>query len=522
MNTIRIEHVNRVKWSLSVITLMSASCLAAAPTPPSDQVVLGKYLATAGDCQSCHTAKHGEPYAGGLMMHTPFGAISTPNITPDAATGIGDMTDEQFYRVMHEGIGRHGEYLYPVMPFPWYSSVSRDDVLAIKAYLFSLSPVQKPRPESNLHFPFNIRSSLAVWRAVFFKSETFQPNESQSAQVSRGDYLVNGLGHCGECHDSRLLAGTSKFQKPLQGGTIDNWYAPNITSDVTDGIGAWSSQQMVRFLKTGRTPNKGLAVGPMAEVIHSTSALTEDDLTSIAAYLKATPPKANVRPSDQAAALRGDLGQSAYLDNCASCHGLQGEGQPGVTPPLADNGAVLATGPQNVLQVMLGGLQARDSYGPMLAIGAGMTDRDVAEVANYVRQQWGNHAPPTATSKMVYDLRSKIDTPMTAGRLHGCAEVKPSMLARLIADPKQPLAVDLNSTDETNMAQHVAAIVKQVKADAPEVHGAELVDGLTAAYCKVVRNNAQLDWNQRALQLGHFSEMVYMQMHQDLPALAEN
>lgn len=522
MNTITNKSRKSVTWLLWGFALMSTPCLAAGPPVPADAVAVGKYLATVGDCVSCHTAKHGEPFAGGRMMNTPFGSISTPNITPDAATGIGDMTDEQFYRVMHEGIGRHGDYLYPVMPFPWYSSVSREDVLAIKTYLFSLKPVEKPRPESDLHFPFNIRSSLAVWRAVFFEPKTFQPDASQSTQVNRGEYLVNGLGHCGECHDSRLLAGTSKFQKPLQGGTIDNWYAPNITSDLSDGIGTWSNQQLVHFLKTGMTPNKGVAVGPMADVVHGTGALTEGDLTSIAAYLKATPPKANVRPPDRTADVRAELGQAAYLDNCASCHGLRGEGQPGMTPPLAYNGAVVSKGPQNVLQVILGGLQARDSYGPMLAIGAGMTDGDVAEVANYVRQQWGNHAPPTATSKMVLDMRPMIDTPMTAGRLHGCPEVKPSALARLIADPKQPLAANLNSTDETNMAQQVAAVIKRMKTESPDVHGAELVNGLTAAYCRVVRNNAQLDWNQRALQLGHFSDMVFMQIHQDLPALAEH
>ena len=201
------------------------------------------------------------------------------------------MTDDQFYRVMHEGIGRHGEYLYPVMPFPWYTTVTREDAMAIKAFLFAQPAVNQARPPNKLAFPFSVRKSMAVWREAFFKPGTFTPDPAASDEVNRGAYLVNGLAHCGECHNSRPVVGTSKFRGSLQGGVIDNWYAPNITSDVHTGIGAWSNAEIANYLKTGIAPGKGIAVGPMAETVHSLSKLTDADLLAIAAYLKTTPAK---------------------------------------------------------------------------------------------------------------------------------------------------------------------------------------------------------------------------------------
>ncbi len=497
-----------VAWAALIA---SATCLAATGAP-ADLIARGKYLAAAGDCAACHTATGGTPYAGGLSMNTPFGPISTPNITPDPTTGIGAWTDDQFYRAMHEGIGKQGEYLYPVMPFPWYTKVSRDDVMAIKAYLFSLPPVKQPRAASHLSFPFNIRESLLAWRKAFFAAGEYKSDPGQSAQVNRGGYLVEGLAHCGECHDSRLLAGDSKFQKPLQGGVIDSWYAPNITSDVHDGIGGWSNQQLVQFMKTGSTPGKGIAVGPMAETVHSLAQLTNDDLQAIAAYLKSTPAIGNGTRKGEPTEGPGAPGAQAYLTNCASCHGVEGQGLDKVVPPLAGNGAVLAKGPQNVIQVILGGLEARQGYAPMLAIGAGMDDHDVADVANYVRQNWGNAAPATASANMVYDLRGKTDTLMNAAPLQGCPAVTEPTLAKAIADPHRGIASRLGATTEDNMPKQVQAIVAKVKAAAPGVPQAQVVNGLTAAYCRVVREDAHLDANGKALQLGHFSQLVYLEL----------
>jgi mono/diheme cytochrome c family protein len=260
--------IRRLGIAVSVGLAAGFAATPARADAPSDLIAKGKYLATMGDCQACHTASGGTPFAGGLEMDTPFGKISTPNITPDKATGIGDYTDQQFIRVFHAGIRRDGAYLYPVMPFPWYAKVTDDDVLAIKAYLFSLPPVTAPRKPLQISFPFNIRTGLGVWDAAFLHEGVFKPDPSKSDEVNRGAYIVEGLEHCGECHDSRNMLGAGAVAKPLQGGEIDHWFAPNITSDVRTGIGRYSDDQLVSFLKTGTAPGVGTVVGPMAQTVH--------------------------------------------------------------------------------------------------------------------------------------------------------------------------------------------------------------------------------------------------------------
>ncbi len=199
--------------------VLAASCAAfgvgaaQAAVPDPGLIEHGKYLTNVGDCQACHTAPNGTPFAGGLYMNTPFGPISTPNITPDNDTGIGKITDDQFVRVFHQGIGMKGERLYPVMPFPWYTKVTRDDTLAIKAYLFSLQPVHAPRKPLKLVFPFNIRAALIGWDAVFLKTGVFKPDPTKSPEVNRGAYLVQGLEHCGECHNGNNMLGDTRWRK---------------------------------------------------------------------------------------------------------------------------------------------------------------------------------------------------------------------------------------------------------------------------------------------------------------------
>ena len=494
-----------------VMQLTAAPGARAADAQSADLVTRGAYLANAGDCIACHTAKGGKPLAGGLMMNTPFGAISTPNITPDKATGIGGWTDEQFYRAVHDGIGHKGEYLYPVMPFPWYSIVTRDDVMAIRAYLAAQPAVNQRRLPNQLSFPYSIREAVLAWRQVFFKPASFAPDPNQSAEVNRGAYLVNGLAHCGECHNSRPVAGTSKWRESLQGGVVDNWYAPNITSDMRDGIGAWSNADIATFLKTGTAPGKGVALGPMAETVHSLSHLTDADLLAMAAYLKTTPPKADTDVKRQLYAGKDARGGSTYLSYCASCHGADGQGLAGVIPPLNGNGSVTAKGPQNVINVVLGGLRAREHFAPMLAIGAGMSDEEVADVTNYVRQTWDNAAPPTAQPGMVAQLRAAIDTPMSVSAKSSCPKVAAPALAAAIGSDRGSIRSTLSGITEANMPQAAGQLVKRARAASPGIAPAELVNGLSAGYCNVVRADAALNPNQRALRLGHFSELVYME-----------
>jgi mono/diheme cytochrome c family protein len=507
MVTVRV-----LRTCLAAISMAIGTCAVMAAGTSTDVVARGKYLTAAGDCMACHTQQGGAAFAGGRYIDTPFGSIASPNITPDKATGIGNWSDAQFYRAMHDGIGHRGEYLYPVMPFPWYSSVTPQDVAAIRAYLQTVKPVSKARAPNHLHFPFNVREALLAWRVAFFKAATFEPNPAHSAEVNRGDYLVNGLAHCGECHNARPVAGTSAFRKPFQGGMVDNWFAPNISSDLRGGIGGWTNDQIATFLKTGAAPGKGVALGPMAETIHSLRVLSDADLHAIAAYLKTTPA---VAPSEQAAAGyqgAGALGGGAYLSHCASCHGVDGKGLAGVVPALVGNGAVNAQGPQNMIRVVLGGLAAKGEFAPMPAVGVAMSDADIAEVANYVRQLGGNEAPVTAEAETVAGLRAVTPTMLNSGPDAGCPEIGSPQVAHAIADARNGLQRDLAGVTDANMYVQTQRVVAKLRAAAPGVAMAELVNGLTAAYCPVVRQDAKLDVASRTLRLGQFSELVYMNL----------
>ena len=503
------------KWRTIVATsfvsfflcLSQSSRLLAAPD--ADLVKRGEYLMRAGDCVACHTAPGGKPLAGGLYMKTPFGEISTPNLTPDKATGIGSWNDDDFYRAIHEGIGQHGEYLYPVFPFPWYTKITREDALAIKAYLFSLPPENSPRKPLKLAFPFNIRAGLLTWRTLFFKAQTFTPDPAQSAEINRGAYLVEGLGHCGECHNRNNLLGASNWSGKLEGGEIEGWYAPNITSDGRQGVGSWTPDQIVTFLKSGAAPGKGVAVGPMLETINdSLRHLTDPDLHAMAAYLKSVAAKETTKPA--AAATPAVAGAQVYLSYCAACHQVDGKGVPGAIPPLAGNGALTAKGGENAVRVVLGGLPAAHGLAPMPALGQGMSDADIAAVINYARTAWGNTAAGDVGAGLVADLRSKTHTLLAANTPGGCPSIADASLAKGIADAG--VATQLKGVDAADMLDQIDAIVSKLKASAPGASDDDRVNALTAAYCPVVEADKTVAPNARAARLGNFSSLVYGQI----------
>ena len=493
------------------------AALSAAPVradQASDLVAKGKYLATMGDCEACHTAPNRTHFAGGLYMDTPFGKISTPNITPDKQTGIGNYTDDQFVRVFHAGINARGQYLYPVMPFPWYTKVKRDDVLAIKAYLFSLPPVAAPRKPLEISFPFTIRPALAIWDAMFVKGGVFKPDPTKSAEVNRGAYIVEGLEHCGECHDSRNMLGNGAVAKPLQGGEIDHWYAPNLTSDVRTGIGRYSDDQLFTFLKTGTAPGMGTVVGPMSQTQHdSLSKLDDGDIHAIVAYLKSTPSKAGFAPSVPQGMSQASLpGAQVYLNHCASCHQLDGKGVGNQIPSLVGNGVVKSGGPESVIRVVLGGVEAQGSYGPMPAVGVGMTDQEIADATNYVRAAWGNNAPATTGAGTVGNLRTKNQTYLSGTLPTGCPKVVQPDLVSVVNGPEvQSL---LKSTNAGNMLQNVNQLVAKTKAASPHAKQADIVNSLTIAYCPIVRDDSSLSKQAQLLQLNQFGERVYTQLSQ--------
>ena len=247
--------------------------LGAASASSQSLIERGEYLARAGDCVSCHTANGGAPFAGGLRLDTPFGYMLTPNITPDADTGIGRWSGNDFYRALHMGVNKRGQDIYPTMPYDFYTRVTRADVDAIYAYLRTVKPVRNAVDINHLDFPFNVRMAMGVWRELYFKEGTYQPDPTKSASWNRGGYLVEGLGHCSDCHSPRNLMGGIEKSKQFQGAVIDGWFALDLTDDISTGLGSWSAQELATYFKTGVAKDKTTTLGPMAEVIRNSLTL---------------------------------------------------------------------------------------------------------------------------------------------------------------------------------------------------------------------------------------------------------
>lgn len=504
---------NRLSFTAAAVMGSLLSLAAVARATADDSLIdKGRYLATAGDCVACHTAPGGKPFAGGLGMNTPFGVIYTPNLTPDKATGIGSWTDEQFYDALHNGKGHRGEYLYPVFPFPWYTKVAKEDVTAIRAYLGSLPAVDAPRKPLAFMFPFNIRTALLTWRTAFFKAETFKPDPAKSEQVNRGAYLVEGLGHCGECHNRHNVLGASNWSGKLKGGEIDGWYAPNITSEGKQGVGNWSEDEIVAFLRDGTAPGRGIVLGPMKQTIEdSLHYLTDADLHAIAAYLKSFTGQASYKPLDANQVVQASTGANAYLSNCSSCHGVDGKGIPNVIPGLADNGSVKAAGPQNVLRVIIGGLPAADGYAPMPAAGAELSDQEIADVANYVRSAFGNNAPANAEPGMVAKLRGTTNTIMSLSNANGCNPPQAETAIATAIDQAGLRAV-LAGVTQAEMLQQIDAVLPKIKASAPSASDDAVVNAMIEAYCPVVMADKEVPAGEKTQLIGSFGGLVYGQI----------
>ena len=367
----------------------------------------GEYLATAGDCVSCHTAPGGQPFAGGLKMKTPFGYLLSPNITPDAATGIGSWSKDDFFRALHDGINKKGQDLYPAMPFTSYTKVSREDIDAIYDYLRTVKPVNNAVKVNQLDFPFNIRSSMLVWRELFFTRGFFKPDPKQSDVWNRGAYLVEGLEHCSACHSPRNIMGAIKPSKEYTGALIDGWYALNLTSEPITGLGKWSAQDIASYLKTGKYPGKTTALGPMEEVVHnSTRHLTDADLLAMATYLKSLPANSSLMADGRKIDTNKAEGTRLYVDNCSGCHQSSGRGIKDVIPPLDGNPVIIAPDGANIIKVMIRGVNGRNGYIPMPAFASRLSDDEIAAIANYVRTSWGNSASANITAAEVKKVRA--------------------------------------------------------------------------------------------------------------------
>lgn len=372
----------------------------------------GAYLARAGNCMSCHTARGGSPYAGGRGIATPFGTVFSGNLTPDKQTGIGSWSASHFWRAMHNGRSKDGRLLYPAFPYTSYTELTREDSDALFAYLQSLPAAVQPNTPHALRWPFSTQAALAVWRALYFNPRPYTPDTTQTAEWNRGAYLVRGLGHCSACHSARNALGASSTPLDLAGGLIpmQNWYAPSLTSPAEAGVADWQPEHIAALLKTGVSP-RGSVLGPMAEVVlHSTQHMSDADLDAMAVFLKALPPTAAADPPPTAAAnpAAARAGAKLYETHCAQCHGKQGRGVPGAYPPLAGNRAVTMASTANLVQVVLNGGYAPATAGNPRPFGMPpfvlvLNDNELAELLTYLRSAWGHQASavtPTEINRM--------------------------------------------------------------------------------------------------------------------------
>ncbi|MDM7942088.1 MAG: cytochrome c [Hydrogenophaga sp.] len=360
----------------------------------------GAYLARAGNCMACHTDRGGAAYAGGRAVPTPFGAVLSTNLTPHKATGIGQWSAADFWRAMHHGQSKDGRLLYPAFPYTSTTLVTREDSDALYAFLQSQPAVEQPNRPHGLRFPYNTPVALAVWRALYFEPASFEPAPEQSAEWNRGAYLTRGLAHCAACHAERDPLGGSSPAQAFRGGLMpaQDWVAPSLRSAREGGVAHWDTSQVVALLKAGVADGASV-MGPMAEVVlHGTQHLSDADLRAMAVFLQALPPHetppATVEAADPQQIVRGE---QLYAQQCAQCHGDSGEGSAGVYPRLAGNRAVTQDTPHNVVQAILGGGFAPATaahprpYG-MPPYRTLLNDEEVAAVATYLRQSWGNRA----------------------------------------------------------------------------------------------------------------------------------
>ena len=279
------------------VTVAATLLLMAAAASTQDSVIeRGEYLIHAGGCIDCHTEDSDEAnaLAGGRALESPFGTFYSPNITPDDETGIGSWSDDDFLNTLWDGVSPDGDHYYPAFPYTSYTGVSRDDVLAMKTYLFSLEPVEKNTPEHDLAWYISTRLAAGAWKLKNFDSARFSSDPEQTDQWNRGAYLVRHLGHCGECHTPRSSLGALHYDQELAGNPDgpDETKIPNITPDRKDGIGKWSASDIEYFLDIGMLPDGDFVGSTMGAVIdHNTSKLTKDDRIAIATYLKSVEPK---------------------------------------------------------------------------------------------------------------------------------------------------------------------------------------------------------------------------------------
>ncbi|HEX9465207.1 MAG TPA: cytochrome c [Alphaproteobacteria bacterium] len=378
---------------------LTAGGPAIAQAPAADPVARGEYLVRAADCMACHTVPGKAAFAGGRPLKLPFGTIYSRNITPDRDTGIGSWSDDEFVRAMQQGISKNGEHLYPAFPYTSYTKLSREDDLAIKAFLFSLPPVRNPVPAAALSFPYNQRWAMAAWNLLFNPNERLTPDPAKPADWNRGAYLVEALGHCGECHTPRRFTQSLDNSRKFAGAVTEGWKADNITADTQSGVGGWSDEALVSYLSTGHADGHSSASGPMAEAIADGLAyLTPEDLRATVVYLRTVPAISNMPavaeapPATKSAAPPQTLGSRIFAGECQNCHRWDGSGAQSRYATLIRSRTVNDPEGTNLAAILIGGSTVQYPTGRvfMPPFGKGRSDDELAAVANFANAYFGN------------------------------------------------------------------------------------------------------------------------------------
>lgn len=490
-------------------TLSLGTAAKSVPSSTADPVAAGAYLADAAHCAACHTTRPDRPFAGDLEIGSKFGVMYSSNITPDPKYGIGKWSEAEFVAALRDGKGRHGEYLYPSMPYPNFTKISDADVHALWMYFRTVKPVAAPVRKNRMKFPFNVRQGIGAWQAVFLKKGRYVADASQSPQWNRGAYLVVGLGHCGACHTPKNFAMADKASRPLQGAEIDHWFAPNIGGGRYSGLRDWNTTQIVDYLRTGHNDKNVAAVGPMMQTIaRGTANLADSDLQAMAVYLKNQPAVADPKQPGTDFSWNADrrtAGGFVYAAHCQSCHGADGKGVDGVAPSLAGNSSVTSRGPDTVVRSVLQGYAPQGRWGAMPSFNQTLDAQEVADVVNYVRTAWGGGGVANAGTSMVNKMR--LDGVKTEAGVN----------AALVCPPVETDQVDAATVKDIAALAKAAVIERGVAARLyatyrkrhPNVEGAQAANVLAGVFCRDVMAPTSGDFAPRQQRYIEFQTRLY-------------
>jgi mono/diheme cytochrome c family protein len=378
----------------------------------AEEIAHGKALIEAGGCASCHTSDAAKPFAGGKRIDTPFGGIYAPNLTPDRDTGLGSWSDDDFYRALRFGVAPDGSRYYPAFPYPNFTKLTRPDILAIRAYLATLTPVKNSAPPPELRWPLNYRVLMRGWNWLFFRPGILMPDQQKSADWNRGRYLVEGPGHCGACHTPKNIFGADKRGQAFAGGLVQGMFAPRLDAAERSGLKSWRVEDIAEYLQSGRNGRSHAGELMSEVVVNSTSKMSDADVRAIAVYLKSLPegapePAVNAPPP----AAMAD-GEKLYKGACIACHEVDGSGAPRIYPPLPGNANLQSADASSTIRVILDGAQTvttprAPNKGSMPGYAADMTDQEIADVATYIRNAWGNAAPVVTAEQVAKARKTK-------------------------------------------------------------------------------------------------------------------